>query len=244
MKYLFLPVKLFTVIIFQPEIEKSDKNGQQLSMSQALKPLLSIPAFNIAVFVAIFSGILLAQVFVIWPQWVLYLGAPHKLIGINTIVGSIIESLGLFISGLFVKRFGEMPCFFAMFASYSVRFMAYSMLTESTVWFTVALELTEFFCFSFVMTALTRFAAGVAPPGCAATTQAIISSCYYGIGLGLGFLSSGGVFQALGGMVTFRIYSLLSAICFVVLGIIQLVRFVLNLRVKATISVTESQCSQ
>ena len=195
----------------------AEKHIVAVPYSEALSSVIRNPVFLTVSVVATFSGFFIGTTEALSAALLNKLEAPKLLYGVVQITFCIFEVPVLFFAGKIINYTGEMSIFLAMFLAYSLRFFAYSFLTAEIVWFILFAEALHIFCFGLFFAAASKTMATIAPDGTSSTLQGILGTCYLGIGMGTGKLISLNIFSIFGPLWTFRIFSSVAGICFVIL---------------------------
>ncbi|GAQ79149.1 major facilitator superfamily protein [Klebsormidium nitens] len=137
------------------------------------------------------------------------LGGSPTLIGLTLTMTCVAEVPMMWFSGRLIKRLGVLGVLYLVLGCYVARLAYYSVLVEP--WAVLPIELLHGVTFGCGWTAGTVHAGRIAPPGMAATMQALFAGAYSGIGDGLGMLLGGFVYEHYGSVTLFRGCGLLVA---------------------------------
>ncbi|XP_075229080.1 major facilitator superfamily domain-containing protein 6-like isoform X2 [Lycorma delicatula] len=111
-----------------------------------------------------------------------------------------------FISGWLFKKIGHINSMSLVLFAFGIRFLLYSVLIEP--WWCLPIELLNGLTFGTFYATMTSYASIVAPPGTEATIQGLVGAIFEGIGLSLGSLLAGSMFNYMEGATVFRLYGL------------------------------------
>lgn len=102
-------------------------------------------------------------------------------------------------AGRLIARLGLSGATSIVLCAFVVRLTAYAtMAAWPTLWLVLLVEPLHGLTFGLAWATGTAFAKAEAPPGLEATMQAAFASCYFGLGTGLGGLTGGATWAALG----------------------------------------------
>jgi len=150
------------------------------------------------------------------------LKASTSFCGLSVAVTVIVE-IPLFHYGrVFLTYFGRDRMLGAALAAYIVRVFGYTMLTPSTIWWILPLEVLHGLGFSNVWLVSIDYSSEVVPRGWNSTMQTFLRSLYLSVGAGVGAVSGGWVMQHYGANTMYTLYGLLVSI-FLVLHILACV---------------------
>lgn len=121
-----------------------------------------------------------------------------------------------FLSGWILKKIGHVNAMSLVLFAFGVRFLLYSMLTDP--WWCLPVELLNGLTYGIFYATMTSYASIVAPPGTEATMQGLVGAVFEGVGVSLGSLLGGFLFNIFSGSTVFRVYGL-AALLFCVLHI-------------------------
>ncbi|XP_071126392.1 major facilitator superfamily domain-containing protein 6-like isoform X2 [Mytilus edulis] len=137
------------------------------------------------------------------------LGNKLKIIpGLCSLIACSAEIPLLYVSGYFIKRFGHMYCLYAAFFAYTLRFTAYSFLTNA--WQVLPVEMLHGITFGIMWAAATSYGSIITPEGMSGTIQGLLSGVHFGFGKGVGSLVTGQLYSQIGIRWTFRLYAISS----------------------------------
>uniref|UniRef100_A0A8D8M315 Major facilitator superfamily domain-containing protein 6-A n=2 Tax=Cacopsylla melanoneura TaxID=428564 RepID=A0A8D8M315_9HEMI len=115
-----------------------------------------------------------------------------------------------FLSGWFLRKLGHVNSMTLVLLSFSVRFYLYSLLTDP--WWAIPIEVLNGLSFGLFWPCMASYANIVASPGTEATVQGLVGAVFEGVGVSLGSLLGGWIFDVWGGRETFVIFAVLSFI--------------------------------
>lgn len=115
-----------------------------------------------------------------------------------------------FWSGWIMKRLGHLNCMSLVLGVFAFRFFAYSILTNP-IWVLV-IELTNGITFGLAYAVLMSYASILALPGSESTMIGLVGGVFEGIGVSLGSLIGGCLYDKYGGAQTFRLFAYGSAL--------------------------------
>jgi MFS transporter, PPP family, 3-phenylpropionic acid transporter len=145
------------------------------------------------------------------------LGAGESVIGLSGALGSITQTLiMLALLPLMLKRWGSQCLLLFSLAMYVLRFALLALFPVP--WIVVIGEVLLGFTFGGALVAAVDFADRHAPPGMAATSQALATSFVSGLGRSAGGLLAGGLYDVVGPQNTFGLFGALSGIALGVFG--------------------------
>ncbi|GLH07933.1 uncharacterized protein GBIM_13312 [Gryllus bimaculatus] len=124
-----------------------------------------------------------------------------------------------FLSGRILKKIGHIHTMTLVLLGIALRFILYSQLTNP--WWCLPIELFQGITFGIFYATMASFASIVAPPGTEATVQGLVGALFEGVGVSLGSLLGGVLFDSYGGHTTFLVYGLGSLVMFVLHIIVQ-----------------------
>lgn len=126
-----------------------------------------------------------------------------------------------FLSGRILRKIGHIHAMSLVLFAFGVRFLIYSILTNP--WWCLPVELFQGFTFGLFYATMASYASIVAPPGTEATVQGTVGAVFEGIGVSVGSLLGGVLFDKVHGATTFRIYGIVSLVLFGLHFAVQLV---------------------
>ncbi|XP_013412647.1 major facilitator superfamily domain-containing protein 6 [Lingula anatina] len=190
---------LAAVSAFFVNMDKDIHCAQLLKNLSDLLKDLEITIFLIIMLIfGMYAGIL--ATFLNW--YLEELCAPKSLMGLATVVAAGAETIVFCISGWILSKTGHRPVFYLTLFFFSVRFASYSLLVNP--WHVLLIEPIHGITFGLMMAAVTEYTGIIAPPGMAATLQGLVGGIHWGMGLGIGSLVAGQIYNKFGGVVTFR----------------------------------------
>ncbi|XP_050443466.1 major facilitator superfamily domain-containing protein 6-A-like isoform X2 [Adelges cooleyi] len=110
-----------------------------------------------------------------------------------------------FWSGWIIKRLGHLNCMSLVLGVFAFRFFAYSLLT-SPIW-VLAIEFTNGITFGLAYAVLMSYASVIALPGTESTMIGLVGGVFEGVGVSLGSLCGGFLYNTYGGAMTFRLFA-------------------------------------
>lgn len=110
------------------------------------------------------------------------LKAPGLLLGLSQLADCVGEAPFMFLSGWLISRLGHHGSMTMALASFSIRYIGYSLLVTTQPWWILILELLHGPGFGLFYANMAIFANIVAPPGAAATMQGVLGGIYDGFG--------------------------------------------------------------
>nr|CAD7196918.1 unnamed protein product [Timema douglasi] len=138
----------------------------------------------------------------------------------------------LFISGAVLKKIGHAHAMSLVLGAFGIRFLLYSFLYNP--WWCLPIELLQGVTFGLFYATMASYASIVAPPGTEATVQGLVGAIFEGVGVSLGSLIGGTLYDQQGGSFTFRMFGIGSLVLCLLHFIIQrLLGKSLNYAIKA-----------
>ncbi|XP_017059937.1 major facilitator superfamily domain-containing protein 6-B isoform X1 [Drosophila ficusphila] len=125
-----------------------------------------------------------------------------------------------FLSGWILKKMGHVNAMSLVLFGFGVRFILYSMLQNP--WYILPIELLNGVTFGLFYATMASYASIVAPPGTEATMQSLVGAIFEGVGVSMGSLIGGQLFEAVSARTTFEIFGIGAFIIFVIHVSIQL----------------------
>lgn len=126
-----------------------------------------------------------------------------------------------FLSGWILKKIGHVHAMSLVLLGFGVRFLLYSLLVNP--WWVIPIEFMNGVTFGLFYATMASYASIVAPPGTEATMQGLVGAVFEGVGVSLGSLIAGHLFQQVGGSKTFRLFGIAALVLFVVHVLIHFV---------------------
>ncbi|XP_065348789.1 major facilitator superfamily domain-containing protein 6-A isoform X1 [Cloeon dipterum] len=117
-----------------------------------------------------------------------------------------------FISSWVLKTIGHIHAMSMVLFGLSLRFFLYYWLVNP--WWVLPIELLNGVTFGIFYATMTSYASKVAPPGTEATIQGLVGAVFEGIGVSMGSLIGGILFNDIGGANTFLAYSIATFVLF------------------------------
>ncbi|XP_016983471.1 major facilitator superfamily domain-containing protein 6-B isoform X1 [Drosophila rhopaloa] len=125
-----------------------------------------------------------------------------------------------FLSGWILKKIGHVNAMSMVLFGFGVRFILYSMLQNP--WYILPIELMNGVTFGLFYATMASYASIVAPPGTEATMQSLVGAIFEGVGVSMGSLIGGLLFESVTARTTFEIFGIGAFIIFVIHVSIQL----------------------
>nr|NP_648493.3 sugar baby, isoform C [Drosophila melanogaster]AAF50028.2 sugar baby, isoform C [Drosophila melanogaster] len=125
-----------------------------------------------------------------------------------------------FLSGWILKKIGHVNAMSVVLFGFGVRFILYSMLQNP--WYILPIELMNGVTFGLFYATMASYASIVAPPGTDATMQSLVGAIFEGVGVSMGSLIAGQLFESVTARTTFEIFGIGAFIVFVIHVCIQL----------------------
>ncbi|XP_017111955.1 major facilitator superfamily domain-containing protein 6-A isoform X2 [Drosophila elegans] len=125
-----------------------------------------------------------------------------------------------FLSGWILKKIGHINAMSMVLFGFGVRFILYSMLQNP--WYILPIELMNGVTFGLFYATMASYASIVAPPGTEATMQSLVGAIFEGVGVSMGSLIGGLLFESVTARTTFEIFGIGAFIIFVIHVSIQL----------------------
>ncbi|XP_068142157.1 LOW QUALITY PROTEIN: major facilitator superfamily domain-containing protein 6 [Drosophila tropicalis] len=125
-----------------------------------------------------------------------------------------------FLSGWILKRMGHVNVMSLVLFAFGVRFILYSMLQNP--WYILPIELLNGLTFGLFYATMASYASIVAPPGTEATMQSLVGAIFEGVGVSMGSLIGGLLFDSVSARTTFEIFGIAAFIIFIIHVIIQM----------------------
>ncbi|XP_021930441.1 major facilitator superfamily domain-containing protein 6-A isoform X2 [Zootermopsis nevadensis] len=127
----------------------------------------------------------------------------------------------LFLSGRILRKIGHVHAMSLVLFAFGIRFIIYSILKNP--WWCLPVELFQGFTFGLFYATMTSYASVVAPPGTEATVQGTVGAVFEGVGVSVGSLLGGILYDKFDGATTFQIYGIVSLGLFVVHFLVQII---------------------
>ncbi|XP_055536477.1 major facilitator superfamily domain-containing protein 6 isoform X1 [Wyeomyia smithii] len=124
-----------------------------------------------------------------------------------------------FLSGWILRKIGHVHAMSLVLLGFGVRFLLYSLLVNP--WWVIPIEFMNGITFGLFYATMASYASIVAPPGTEATMQGLVGAVFEGVGVSLGSLLAGNLFEKIGGSRTFRLFGATALVLFVVHVVIQ-----------------------
>lgn len=198
-------VLFFLVVLFgvPRSLSDSESPGSVVppQVSSALPLLLRRLSFFLvmALFVGMGMSIISNFLFLFLVE---HLDAPDTLLGLSISVTVLMELPFFFWSEVLLRIFKVRGLIIISHISFILRALAYTLLTSA--WWVLPIELLHGVTFACMWTAVVAHASNVAPKGLEATSQGILNATFGGLGMGLGAILGGFVYQEWGPIVLFR----------------------------------------
>uniref|UniRef100_A0A182QGQ2 Major facilitator superfamily associated domain-containing protein n=1 Tax=Anopheles farauti TaxID=69004 RepID=A0A182QGQ2_9DIPT len=124
-----------------------------------------------------------------------------------------------FLSGWILKKIGHIHAMSLVLLGFGVRFLLYSLLTDP--WWVIPIEFMNGITFGLFYATMASYASIVAPPGTEATMQGLVGAVFEGVGVSLGSLLAGNLFNRIGGSSTFRSFGIAALVLFALHVVVQ-----------------------
>ncbi|XP_059489344.1 major facilitator superfamily domain-containing protein 6-A isoform X2 [Neocloeon triangulifer] len=124
-----------------------------------------------------------------------------------------------FISSWVLKKIGHIHAMSMVLFGFGLRFFLYFWLVDP--WWVLPIELLNGVTFGIFYATMASYASKIAPPGTEATVQGLVGAVFEGIGVSLGSLIGGLMFQKIGGANTFLAFSIMSWVLFCLHVVVQ-----------------------
>jgi len=124
-----------------------------------------------------------------------------------------------FLSGWVIRQFGHPHTMTLVLAVFGLRFLLYSFL--SNPWHSLPIELLHGVTFGLCYSTMASYAHTISPPGMEATVQGIVGAAFEGVGVAIGSVVGGGVYESRGGVFLFRAFSIFSFILCIIHASLQ-----------------------
>nr|CAD7444310.1 unnamed protein product [Timema bartmani] len=118
-----------------------------------------------------------------------------------------------------LKMIGHIHAMSLVLAAFSIRFFLYAALTNP--WWCLPIELLQGITYGIFYTTMASYANIAAPPGTEATVQGLVGAVFEGVGMSLGSLLGGVLYNMYGGGRAFLIYAITSLILFLAHVLVQ-----------------------
>ncbi|KAJ4443502.1 hypothetical protein ANN_05174, partial [Periplaneta americana] len=136
--------------------------------------------------------------------------------GIRCFVGEIPF---FFLAGRILKKIGHVHAMSLVLFMFGLRFVLYSVIANP--WWSLPLEVLQGPTFGIFYTTMASYASIVAPPGTETTMQGVVGAMFEGVGLSLGGLLGGVLYDRYGGALTFQMFGVTSFIIFILHVFVQ-----------------------
>ncbi|KAJ9601320.1 hypothetical protein L9F63_000542 [Diploptera punctata] len=124
-----------------------------------------------------------------------------------------------FFSGQILNKIGHVHSMSLVLLVFSLRCILYSLLVNP--WWCLPLELLQGLTFGICYSTMASYTSTIAPPGAEATMQGIIGAIFEGVGVSLGSLLGGVLYDTYGGAQTFLAVGVASFIAFLLHVLVQ-----------------------
>lgn len=187
--------------------ESSDNIKMQTT--SASEVLLIFKNAEILLFVSatIVNGMATGALYVYFVMYMQELGAEYICIGVALLVETISETPIMGLSQNILQRVGSHGGMAVCLISIFIRYGAFAFI--SNPWMVLIVEPLHGVAFGLFYANMVSFANSIAPPGKSATLQGIIGGLYEGLGIGIGGLIAGYIYQDLGYSSMWAFFSLL-----------------------------------
>ncbi|XP_063221759.1 major facilitator superfamily domain-containing protein 6-like isoform X2 [Bacillus rossius redtenbacheri] len=119
-----------------------------------------------------------------------------------------------FLSGYILKKLGHVHAMSLVLLGYGIRFLLYASL--SNPWWFLPVEMLQGITYGIFYSTMVSYASVVAPRGAETTVQGLVTAVHEGVGMSLGNLLGGVLYESYGGGQAFFIYSIMSIAIFFV----------------------------
>uniref|UniRef100_A0A0A1XKW3 Major facilitator superfamily domain-containing protein 6 n=1 Tax=Zeugodacus cucurbitae TaxID=28588 RepID=A0A0A1XKW3_ZEUCU len=124
-----------------------------------------------------------------------------------------------FLSGWILRKIGHINAMSLVLFAFGVRFILYSVLVDP--WWVLPIEMLNGVTFGIFYSTMASYASIVAPRGTEATMQGLVGAIFEGVGVSMGSLIAGNLFDAVSGSGTFLIFGIFAFIAFIVHVLVQ-----------------------
>lgn len=186
---------------------------RQMPFRAGLRVLLGNSRFLILLLTAIVYGMSLSMILSYLFLHMRDMGAGESLMGLSLTVAIITEAPFLFLSGRLLGRFGPSHLIAVALALMALRAFGYAWMPAP--WWVLVFHLLNGPTYALFLAAGVAEAANVAPPGLGATAQGAFSSALMGLGMALGNLGGGIMYDRFGAPAQYRAvgWLLLGTLC-------------------------------
>ena len=136
------------------------------------------------------------------------LGASTTLMGLSLTAATVSELPILYFSGWLLERWKAHGLLAAAIFMLCIRLFSYSLVTAP--WLVLIIQLLHGPTFSAIWVAGVSYADNIAPTGLGATAQGIFAGVLLGLGSGTGAVLGGRIYENLGAITMFQVFSLLA----------------------------------
>ena len=200
----FIPFTLFSIIcLILTSYFKFPQPTPSAQLNFGISSLIQTSESLVFVLVMTVLGCLSGIHSVFFVLYLLHSGAYFICIGIAFSMYSLLDLLLYFSRRKVVFMLGPRAVIYFALTTYFVRFYIYSW-TESVL-FILPVELLHAVCFSTMWYASVDLASQIAPMGLSAAFQSLVSNAYWHIGVGLGAVIGGAVYEQFDYVVLWRL---------------------------------------
>ncbi|XP_066298488.1 major facilitator superfamily domain-containing protein 6-like isoform X2 [Branchiostoma lanceolatum] len=204
--YMFAGFAAVTLLTVTCGFDKWQQKRPQ-KMLKSLQKLLKKPKELFFLVVMFVTGASYGAIvnFLFW--YLKDLGGSQLLLGLALMANCVAEIPIFFFSGKVIHTISHKRIFQLALFCYFIRFMSYSLIPSP--WWVLMIEPLHGITFGAMYSAAITYASLIAPPGMETTVQGIVGAVYYGVGRASGALLGGALFHTYGGVVMFRVYSVI-----------------------------------
>jgi PPP family 3-phenylpropionic acid transporter len=170
---------------------------------RSLRTFILDPRWRAFLFAATTGGILLSSISNFLFLYLQDIGATKTLLGFSLTIATISEIPALFISSTLLKRWKHLTIMTSGLLFFAIRVLAYSFI--SNPWVAVWLQFLHGASFALMWAAGVSYAEMIAPQGLNTTAQSLFSGTMLGIGMAIGSLLGGALYDSLGANWMYRI---------------------------------------
>jgi PPP family 3-phenylpropionic acid transporter len=192
-----------------PSSIREEKAHPMIGLRVVCSDVKVLPVFAVITLSGMSSGIIDTFLFVRIAE----LGGSGLLMGLARLLMCLAEVPAFQISGFLLKRWGVLPVIGLAQAAYVVRFLYYSMITDSP-WWVLPCEPLHGCTYALLWAAATAYASEIAPSGLVATLQGLVTGLHWGLGFALGAALAGALYNTVGAVRTFQAGAVVATISF------------------------------
>jgi len=183
--------------------------------SQSLRAFIMDSRWRAFLFAASTGGILLSSISNFLFLYLQDLGANKALLGFSLTIATVSEIPALYISSTLLKRWKHLTIMTIGLLFFAIRVLAYSFI--SNPWIAIWFQLLHGASFALMWAAGVSYAETIAPQGLNTTAQSLFSGTMLGIGMVIGSLLGGALYDSLGATWMYRIMAAIAAIGILIL---------------------------